>query len=132
MKTRVIDSVGHSIAVSIASGMGFLIGTYGMNVFAEAASGEPGFIELDLISGALAGSAVSPSLAHAFSLYKDALPAQCGKQGADLSKVKSLIVRFGTDVVYGPNFAVTSVGIDGRASSAVFDGMTGKKLSRNF
>ena len=108
-----------------------MIGTYGMNVFAEAASGEPGFIELDLISGVLAGSPVTPSLAQAFSLYRDAFPAQCAKQGAELSKVQSLTVRFGTDVVYGPNFVVSSVGINGRASSAVFDGMSGKKLSRN-
>lgn len=131
MKTGVIDSVGHSIAASIASGMGFMIGTYGMNVFSEAASDEPGFIELDLISGALAGSAISPSLARAFSLYRDAFPNQCAKQGANLDKVKNLIVRFSTDVVYGPNFAVSSIGVGGRKSSAVFDGLTGKKLSRN-
>ena len=111
--------------------MGFLIGTYGMNVFAEAASGEPAFIDLDLISGTLSGSAVTPSLSYAFSLYRDALPAQCAKQGADISTVKSLNVRFGTDVVYGPNFTVTSMGIDGQTSSAVFDGVTGKKLSRS-
>jgi len=128
LRSRVIDSVGHSMAASIASGMGFLIGTYGMNVFAEAASDEPAFIDLDLISGALSGSAVTPSLAYALSLYRYALPAQCAKQGADLSKVKGLNVRFGTDVVYGPNFTVTSMGMDGRTSSAVFDGVTGRKL----
>ncbi|MCZ2496130.1 hypothetical protein GN316_05115 [Xylophilus sp. Kf1] len=128
MKPGAVTSFGHSIAASIASGMGFMIGTYRMDVFAEAASSEPGFIELDIITGVLAGNVITPSLARAFCLYREVLKKQSVRQNADLSKVKHLVLRFGTDQIYGRHFSVKSICIDGQISTAIFDGITGQKI----
>lgn len=42
MKFGKLKSLGHNLADSMASGMGFLIGVYHMDVFAEATASEEG------------------------------------------------------------------------------------------
>ncbi|HEV2083345.1 MAG TPA: hypothetical protein VGR32_12960 [Brevundimonas sp.] len=93
MKHAVLTSVGHNISDSLSCGMGFLIGLYETDVFAEAASNPDGFIEVDFLTGTSVGQ-VSPSLAKAISLYAQALPRLCQKQGVAVADFDRLITRY--------------------------------------
>jgi len=103
MKLGVLKSIGHNIADSLASGVGLMVGVYQMDVFAEAAASEPGFITIDFLAATVSGSPVSTSLLRAIGLYRAAIPEFCQKHGVDPSLIKTLSARFGTDPVYGPH-----------------------------
>lgn len=62
MKFSNVKTVGHNIAAPLASGIGLMIGTYEMNLLAEASAASPGFIEVDFIPGHNAGTSASESL----------------------------------------------------------------------
>lgn len=131
MKIGELKSVGHNLADSLASGMGFLIGVFQMDVFAEAAGEPEGFVVVDFLAGTTAASTVSASFRKAIALYKDAaLPELCGKHGIDLREFKTLEVRYGTDAVYGPHFTVTVEGQDGKRSVDRYIGVPGKRVRR--
>jgi hypothetical protein len=123
-----LKSLGHNIADSVACGMGFPVGVYVMNVFAEAESEEPGYIEIDFLSASTSGAPASSSLKRAIELYSQALPELAFKQGVDVKDIKTLSVRFGTDPVYGPNFTVTVESMGGRTSTDRYVGMPGKRM----
>lgn len=130
MKFDTLKSVGHSVADSLASGICLLIGYYDIDIFVEAADSSEGYIEVDFLTGETAGSPASPSLLRAIGLFRDVVPEQCKKQGADYSRLAKLTVRFGTDAVYGPHFKVTVEDIDGRKSTQQYVGRPGRKLRR--
>lgn len=95
MRHSDLKAVGHNIADSLASGVGFMIGLYQTDVFAEASAEAPGFVEVDFLCGTSTGSPVSPSFSGAVALYsKKALPALCEKHGVDLEQVKTLQARY--------------------------------------
>jgi hypothetical protein len=130
MKFVALKSVGHSIADSLASGICLLIGYYEIDIFVEAAGSSAGFIEVDFLTGATAGSPASSGLLRAVDLFREVVPEQCKKQGAEYSRLAKLTVRFGTDAVYGPHFTVKVEDIDGRKSTQLYVGRPGKKLRR--
>jgi hypothetical protein len=130
MKFDTLKSVGHSIADSLASGICLLIGYYDIDIFHEAADSSEGYIEVDFLTGTTSGSPASQSLLKAIGLFRDVIPDQCKKQGAEYSRMARLNVRFGTDAVYGPHFTVTVEDIDGRKSTEQYVGRPGKKLRR--
>lgn len=94
VKHKVLTSIAHNVADSLASGMGFMIGVYQMDIFAEAARSPQGFIEINLLTGATEGGRPSRSLAKAISLYADALPGVCEKQGVSISDYDKLVARY--------------------------------------
>ena len=128
MKLGKLKSVGHNVADSLASGIGLMIGVYQMNVFAEAAGEEDGFIIVDFLAGTVSGRTVSESLRNAVRLYRDALPDLCAKHGLPQSDFRTLSVRFGTDRVYGPHFTVTVEASDGTRSTDEYVGVPGRRL----
>jgi len=128
MKLGVLKSIGHNIADSLASGVGLMVGVYQMDVFAEAAASEPGFITIDFLAATVSGSPVSTSLLRAIGLYRAAIPEFCQKHGVDPSLIKTLSARFGTDPVYGPHFTITVESIDGRKSIDQYVGFPGRHL----
>jgi len=130
MKLGNLKSLGHNLADSLASGMGFLIGIYQTNVFAEAAGEPEGFLLIDFLAGTTTANTVSAGFRDAIAHYKDALPQFCLKHGIDLAEFKRLEVRYGTDVVYGPHFTVTVEGTDGRLSIDQYVGIPGKRMHR--
>lgn len=95
VKHKVLTSIAHNLADSLASGMGFMIGVYEMDVFGEAARSPEGFIEVDFLTGATQGGPPSRSLAKAISLYADTLPDLCKKQGLSISDYGKLTARYG-------------------------------------
>lgn len=130
MKFSTLKSVAHSIADSLASGICLLIGVYQLDIFGEAAESRAGYIEVDFLTGQTTGSPASESLVHAVGLFRDKVPEQCRKQGADYSSLAKFVVRFGTDAVYGPHFKVTVEDVDGRKSIEDYVGIPGRRLRR--
>jgi hypothetical protein len=128
MKFNTLKSVAHSIADSLVSGNCFIIGIYQVDIFSEAAASDEGYVEVDFLTGTTTGSPVSESLAHAINLFRDKVPEQCEKQGADYSSFAKFIVRFGTDAVYGPHFKVAVEDFNGHSSTEQYIGSPGKKL----
>lgn len=94
VKHKVLTSIAHNLADSLASGMGFMIGVYEMDIVGEAARSPEGFIEVNLLTGATQGGRPSPSLAKAIRLYADALPGLCQKQGVSVSDYSKLSARY--------------------------------------
>ncbi len=130
MKFGKLKSLGHNLADSMASGMGFIIGIYRMDVFAEAAASEEGHITVDFLNGTASGAKPSESLSRAIVLFRDAVPLMCEKHGIELAYVKTLIARFGTDAAHGPHFRVMVESATGKKSTDQFIGIPGKRLKR--
>ena len=125
-----LKSLGHNMADSLASGIGFLIGMYEMDVFKEAAASDAAHIEVDFLNATTAGSPASKSLVKAISLYRDALPEMCAKHKLNLSEIKALSARYGTDAVCGPHFSVTVKSMDGKHSTDQYVGVPGRRMRR--
>lgn len=128
MKLGVLKSIGHNITDSFASGVGLMVGVYQMDVFAEAAASEPGFITVDFLAATVSGSSASANLLRAIDLYRAAIPEFCQKHDVDPNLIKTLSARFGTDPVYGPHFTVTVECVDGRKSIDQYVGFPGRYL----
>jgi hypothetical protein len=130
MKFGKLKSIGHNLADSMASGMGFLIGIYHMNVFFEAEASEEGHITVDFLNDTASGTKPSESLSRAILLFCDAVPLMCEKHGIEMEYIKTLVARFGTDAVYGPHFRVTVESATGKKSTDQFIGIPGQRLKR--
>ena len=126
MKFGQLKSVGHNIADSLASGIGLMIGVYEMDVFAEAAASPEGFIEADFLSGATIGGPTTPSLARAISLYSEALPDLCKREGISVEDFRELKVRF-SGTGFSRRFLVTVEDRLGRRSQDEYFGSPGKR-----
>lgn len=126
MKFGVMRSIGHNIADSLASGLGFMIGVYTTDIFDEAAKTPEGFIEVDFLTGATSGGQPSVSLARAINLYADALPALCEKQGIPASAFRQLTVRFFTSMLF-ERFIVTVEDKQGQRSIDEYAGSPGTR-----
>ncbi|ASP70344.1 hypothetical protein CDO28_01390 [Sinorhizobium meliloti] len=127
MKFRELTSIGHNVADSFASGMGFLIGVYEMEVFREAAASPEGFILVDFIAGTSTGAQPSDSLAKAISLYARALDGLCGRHGIKAAAFRELKARYSLDS-HGPRFIVTVQDQSGRRSVDEYLGSPGRRV----
>ena len=128
MKFGNLKSLGHNVADSLASGIGFVIGMYEMDIFGEASASSEGFISVDFLNGSTTGAVPSSNLSRAIFLYKEALPAMCEKHHIDLPEIKTIIARFGTDPAYGPHFKVTVEDTHGKSATDQYVGIPGRKL----
>jgi RimJ/RimL family protein N-acetyltransferase len=97
MKIGTLRAIAHNIADSLGSGVGMLIGIYGMNVFGEAKKSPGGAICVDFLMGKATRGKVSPSLATAISRYRFALPTLCAKHGASIEDFKALTALYSSD-----------------------------------
>jgi hypothetical protein len=128
MKLGVLKSLGHNISDSLASGAGLMIGYYLMDIFAEA-TGEPdGYVIVNFLTGRTSSSIVSQDLAQAVGFYRDALPELCAKHAIEVSQLKRLETRYGTDPVYGRHFLVTVECSEGKHSTDRYVGNPGKRF----
>lgn len=116
MKIGELASFGHNLADSLASGICLMVGIYAVDIYREASTSPEGHIAVDFMTGRTSGSPVSASLGRAIQRYSEGLPEFAMKQGLNLSKIKVLSARFGTDPVAGPHFSVTVETSDGRRS----------------
>jgi len=130
MKIGELTSFGHNVADSLASGVCFMVGMYGVDIHAEAAASPEGHIVVDFKAGSTSGSEVSADLRHAVESYSERLPELAARHGLDTAEIEVLMARFGTDPVLGRHFTVTVEASDGRRSVDRYVGSPGKRLGR--
>ena len=94
MKHDHLCAIGHNLADSMASGLGFVIGYYPMDVFGEAALSPDGLIEVDFLHGRILCGVVSDSLEAAAAHYAEALPEFCRTNGAEATDFEALSALF--------------------------------------
>lgn len=129
MKHSVLKAIGHNIAHSLASGVGFMIGVFQTDVFAEASAKAPGYLDVDFLNARVIGTSGSPSLRRAVQLYgHEALPTLCRAHSVELSDIATLRVRYSVHRVHGPEFTVTVEDIRGRQSVDSYSGWPGTRL----
>lgn len=130
MKFGILKSVGHNIADSLASGIGFMIDVYEFDVFEAALQSPEGCIEVDFLSGTVTRGVADEDLLKVVALYGAELPVLCLKHGIEASGFKTLKAHFGVDRVYGPHFRVTIEDTSGRQSVDQYIGIPGRKVPR--
>lgn len=131
MKIGELASFGHNLADSLASGLCFMIGLYGVDIFAEAAASTVGEIVVDFLTGATTGSPASADLRRATLAFAAQVPELATQHGLDVAEIKVLSVRFGTDRVAGVHFQVTVETTDGRRAVDQYVGLPGRRYSRS-
>jgi len=128
MKLGTLRGIGHNLADSVACGMGFMVGVYGMDIFGEAGRTAEGYIEVDFLTGATSGGQPSASLARGLRLYAEqALPKLCKSHGVSVSDFRKLTVRFRPGPIHG-RFEVVVEDQDGRCSTAEYEGLPGRRV----
>jgi hypothetical protein len=130
MKFDELRSIAHDIADSLASGNGFLVGVYTMDIFGEARRSSEGFIAVDFLTGTSKGGKPSSDLEEAIWLYKDALIELCGKHGASPSAFKELSARYSSDMsglISGWRYLVTVADHQGHRSVDEYVGAPGTR-----
>jgi hypothetical protein len=128
MKFDDLRSIGHNIADSLASGIGLMIGVYEMNIFGEAARSREGFITVDFLNGAATAGKVSPHLARAIRLYRDALTNLCRRHGTSPTAFRELSAQFFPYPLQGGRFVVTVEDQRGRRAIDEYLGRPGKRI----
>jgi len=97
MKIGTLRAIAHNIADSLGSGIGLLIGVYGMNVFGEAKKSPGGVVCIDFLAAKATKGRISPTLKAAIGKYRTALPSLCAKHGVSIDDFKMLTASYSTD-----------------------------------
>lgn len=128
MKLKVLTSIVHNAADSLASGMGFMIGVYGTDIFGEAGRSKEGVIAVDFLTGRVISGEASPFLSKAVSLYRTAFDELCLKHGVEPWSFKTATARFGTDAKLGRWIETTVADRNGRAATDRYVGPESRRL----
>ncbi|WP_327752977.1 hypothetical protein VVT58_15135 [Sphingobium sp. SJ10-10] len=120
-------AIGHNLADSMASGLGFVIGYYPMDVFGEAASSPEALIEIDFLNGRVVRGAPSGELEAAIVLYAEGLPEFCQSNGAKITDFKALSATFNTTAL-GRRVLLSVTDQSGRSSTTEYRGVPLKRL----
>ena len=127
MKHDRLCAIGHNLADSMASGLGFVIGYHEMDVFGEAASSLGGVIEVDFLNGCVIRGEASDSLKAAVAQFAKALPDFCRENGAEATDFQALSVVFdATALERRALLAVTDR--NGHSSTTEYAGIPLKRL----
>lgn len=125
MKHAVLTSIAHNIADSFASGAGFMIGVYEIDIWAAVAETPSRQMDIDFLTGECS-PAVSVHLARAIQLYAGALPDLCRRQDVDITDFAGLTARFvGAPPLHRVEITVTD-GL-GRTSNDAYFGVPLKR-----
>jgi hypothetical protein len=127
MKHAVLRSIVHNVADSLGSGVGLMIGCYGMDIYGEAQRSPTGAITVDFLEATVIEGDLSASLANSVALYRAALAGQCLKEGGSIDDVVEAKARFWPDL-RGGRFSVTVSGKDGRRSTTEYVGTPGQRV----
>ncbi|MFP3382317.1 hypothetical protein [Tritonibacter sp. SIMBA_163] len=128
MKHNKLHGVAHNYADSIAGGLSFIVPpqVIQLDVFAEAASNNNGYLVADFLTGRLQGAFPEGEVEHALPLFKSAFPKFCEKHNVDVLDYKAFLVRFIADTD-GIRFVVTIEDRTGRRSSREYVGSQSKR-----
>jgi len=128
VKFGVLQSIVHNAADSLGSGIGFMIGVYEMDIYAEAGRSPGGVIAVDFLTGKVVEGEASPSLRKAVELYRTAFDELCVRHGVEPWSFKVATARFGTDATLGRHFTVHVEDREGRVATDRFIGTPGRRL----
>ncbi|WP_298162801.1 hypothetical protein [Brevundimonas sp.] len=128
MKFKALTSIVHNAADSLASGMGFMIGVYGIDIFGEAGRSTEGTITVDFLTGRVVAGVASASLVEAVQLYRTAFDELCVKHGVEPWSFKAATAKFGTDRQLGQWFETFVEDRDGRTSTDRYFGLESRRL----
>jgi len=129
MKHKQLHSIAHNFADSLACGMGFVVGIFGTDVFADAASNKGGSITVDFLKGTIDGETIDDRLVRAIPLYKNAFPDFCAKHGATDADFNRFEVRY-SYLAPKTGFAVTIEDDNGRITTKEYEGIPGKRIAK--
>ncbi|MEQ6332846.1 hypothetical protein [Sphingobium sp. MK2] len=127
MKHDRLCAIGHNLADSMASGLGFVIGYYPMDVFGEAASSPEALIEVDFLNGRVVRGMPSDELEAAVALFAEVLPEFCQSNGATVTDFKALSATF-TTTALGRQVFLSVTDQNGRSSMTEYRGVPLKRL----
>ena len=127
MKHRVLPMIAHNFADWLACGMGFLVGMFSTQVFAEAAATPDGSLTFDVLSGKTRGAYPGGEVELAAPLYRNAFPTFCQRHGADHADFRQLVVTFTAEIA-GNRFSVMVKDCRGRTSTIDYLGATSRRL----
>jgi len=122
MKYDQLCAIAHNLVDSVASGLGFVIGYYPMDVFGEAAKSAGRSLTIDFLSGRIMNGHGSRDLARAVQLYAEILPEFCGKHGATASEFTELSAVFVANPVRN-RVILTVTDQEGRSSRTEYVGV---------
>ena len=128
MKFGELTSIVHNAADSLASGMGFMIGIYGIDIHGEAGRSPEGSITIDFLTGRVTEGQASESLVKAVQLYRTAFDELCVKHGVEPWSFKAATARFGTDAALGCWFETFVRDRNGRSSTDRYFGLESRRL----
>lgn len=111
----------------MASGLGFVIGHYPMDVFGEAASSPEGLIEVDFLNGRVVRGRSSGNLEMAVARFAEALPKFCERNGAQAADFKVLSATFDATPL-GQRVLLLVTDQSGRSSTTEYRGVPLKRL----
>ncbi|MEK7661111.1 MAG: hypothetical protein AAB680_03620 [Pseudomonadota bacterium] len=121
MKHDTLRSIAHNLADSAASGLRFLIGMYGFDIFQDAARSARKRVVIDFLKGEVVEGTDSYNLHKIATLYREVLPAFLLKHGGTIDDFAVLIVKFFT-LNLQRNFEVTVIDKTGRKSVDLYVG----------
>lgn len=127
MKHSQLHAIAHNFTDSLACGLGFVVGYYETNVFADAACNPDGYLVVDFLTGQLDEGTASDQLLHALPVYRNAFENFCQKHGA----TKSNFIEFKTRFEAGRfenMYSITITDARGRRSSIDYAGIPGKRV----
>lgn len=126
-KLGALRAIAHNVCDSFGGGCGLLSGVFEMELYAEVARSDEGYLTLDFLSGQLEGAEPSASLWRAFQLYREALPALCEGAGVSVGHYAELRARFAVDRRYGGWFTLWVAMPDGRSAEDVYVGVPARR-----
>jgi hypothetical protein len=129
MKHKQLHSIAHNFADSLASGMGFLLGVFTTDIFADAAINDDGAITIDFLNGTIQGNTMDDKLPRAIPLYQQAFPEFCAKHGATNTDFRQFKVRY-TYLAPKTGYDVTIEDSRGRISTEKYQGLPGKRIAK--
>jgi hypothetical protein len=129
MKHNQLHSIAHNYAESLACGLGFVVGIFGTDVFADAASNDDGAVTVDFLNGTIHGNTADDRLSRAIPLYKKEFPKFCAKHAAKGENFQKFVVRF-TYRAPTTGFAVTIKDDKGRASTKEYLGIPAERVAK--
>ncbi|HUD30787.1 MAG TPA: hypothetical protein VMQ93_18115 [Novosphingobium sp.] len=127
MKHYRLCAIGHNLADSMASGLGFVIGYHPMDVFSEAALSSDGMIEVDFLRGCIVRGEASENLKAAAARFAEVLPKFCQQNGAQVADFESLSAVFDAKAVE-PRVFLTVTDQNGHSSTTDYMGLPLKRV----
>lgn len=127
MKHSQLHTIAHNFTDSLARGLGFVVGYYATDVFADAACNPNGSLVVDFLTGQLDEGTASDQLLHALPVFRNEFENFCQKHGATKSDFTEFKTKFQAGRLENM-YTVTITDTRGRRSSIDYKGFSGRRI----